>query len=415
MLTTHRHTSWVEVDLDVIRSNFRSLKKFSAPAKILAVVKSEAYGHGLEAVALTLDEEEAWGFAVVNVQEAQRLRKVGITKPIVIIAPILPCQIEKAVELDLRPPVSDLQFAELVSETAVKMNKTAKVHLKVDTGMGRMSVSPEEILEFADKLRELPNLEIEGLYSHFSSADQLDQSYTRRQLEGFKYLIEGLEQKGIIIPYKHIAASAGTLLLENAKYDLTRGGIAIYGYWPSEQTRLIMKGKNADLYRLANLQLEENFNISKIDTSQYINPALSFKAVVLQTKTVPAGSAIGYGGTYICRRTTDIALIPVGYADGFSRSLSGCGEILIMGCRAPILGRVCMNLCMADITDIPGVKPGEEAVIIGRQGREYISADEVAKKIGTISYEVLTNIPMHIPRFYLGRRPDVLANLQDKE
>ena len=415
MLTTHRHTSWVEVDLDVVRANFRSLKKFSAPARILAVVKSEAYGHGLEAVALTLDEEEAWGFAVVNVQEAERLRRIGITKPIVIIAPILPSQVEKAVELELRPPVSDLEFAKLVSETAGRMNKTAKVHLKVDTGMGRMSVSPDEILQFADELWELPNLEIEGLYSHFSSADQLDQSYTRSQLESFNYLIEKLEEKGRRIPYKHIAASAGTLLLESAKFDLTRGGIAIYGCWPSEQTRLIMTSKNSDLYRLANLQLEKNFNFDKDETSKYLNPALSFKAVVLQTKTVPAGSAIGYGGTYICRRTTEIALIPVGYADGFSRRLSGCGEVLIKGCRAPILGRVCMNLCMADVTDIPGVKPGEEAVIIGRQGRECITADEVAKKIGTISYEVLTNIPMHIPRFYLGRRPDVLANLQDND
>lgn len=422
MLDAHRHTSWIEVDLDKIRYNFRQLRKAAAPAQILAVVKAQAYGHGLEAVALTLDEEEVWGFCVASVAEGRRLRQIGIKKPIVIIAPILPGQIEDAIKLELRPPILDLDFAKKVSAKAQELDVAAKVHLKVDTGMGRLSVSVEQILENLQELADLPNLEFEGIYSHFAAADQLDQSYSQLQLARFVKCIEGVAEK-LKITYKHISASSGTILLDKAKFDLTRVGISLYGLWPSEQVRLIMAGKDENIYKLSSQQVNGNKELDKFGSSRYaqnpaedyLRPALTFKTVISQVKTLLTGESVGYGRTFTCHRTTSIAILPLGYADGINRLLSNRGEVLIRGYRAPIVGRVCMNLCMIDVTDVPGVKPGEEVVILGKQGQDCISADDIANKLGTISYEVITNLPMHIPRFYLGRRPDALVALDSEE
>lgn len=424
VLSSHRYSFWIEVNLDAIRHNFRNLSKIAPNSKILAIVKSEAYGHGLETVALTLDEEGAWGFGIANVNEGRRLRQVGIAKPIVLVAPILSTQIEEAVKLDLRPPIMDLEFAQAVSDTAIKLGKNAKVHLKVDTGMGRLSVQPDELLSFCEQVAKLPNIEIEGIYSHFAAADQLDQSYTQIQFAKFTNCLKKIQNLGINIPYHHIAASAGTLLLPKTCLELVRPGIAIYGLWPSKETALVMAGQGKDLYKLAGGQVNGDKNLDKFGSEQYkdnhavdfLRPALTYKAVVSQVKTAQAGACVGYGCTFTCHRTTNIAILPIGYADGLSRSLSNVGEVLIRGYRAPIIGRVCMNLCMVDVTDIPGVRPDDEAVIIGKQGNDYISADEVAQKRGTICYEVLTNLPMHIPRFYLGRRPLALETQnQDAE
>lgn len=413
VLSSHRYSFWIEVNLDAIRHNFRNLSKNAPHSQILAIVKSEAYGHGLETVALTLEEEGAWGFGIANVNEGRRLRQAGITKPIVLVAPILATQIEEAVKLDLRPPIMDLEFAQAISDAAVRLGKNAKVHLKVDTGMGRLSVPPEELLSFCEQAAKLPNIEIEGIYSHFAAADQLDQTYTQTQFAKFTDCIKKLKDLGVNIPYHHIAASAGTLLLPKTCLELVRPGIAIYGLWPSQETALVMAGRGKDLYKLAEEQVNGDKHLDKFGSDQYrdncavgfLQPALTYKAVVSQVKTAQAGTCIGYGCTFTCHRTTNIAILPIGYADGLSRSLSNKGEVLIRGYRAPIIGRVCMNLCMVDVTDIPGVRPDDEAVIIGKQGNDYISADEVAQKRGTICYEVLTNLPMHIPRFYLGRRP----------
>ncbi|MBQ7529736.1 alanine racemase [bacterium] len=422
MLDEHRHTSWIEIDLDKIRYNYRQLRKAAAPAQILAVVKAQAYGHGLEAVALTLDEEDVWGFCVASVSEGRRLRQIGIKRPIIIIAPILPSQIEDAIKFDLRPPILDLDFAKKVSAKAQELETVAKVHLKVDTGMGRLSSPIEQIIEKVQDLADLPNLEYEGIYSHFAAADQLDQSYSQLQMARFVQCIEAVAEK-LKITYKHISASSGTILLEKAKFDLTRVGISLYGLWPSEQVRLIVAGRDENIYKLSSDQVNGNKELDKFGSGRYqqnpstdfIRPALTFKTVISQVKTLLTGESVGYGRTFTCHRTTNIAILPLGYADGINRLLSNRGEVLIRGYRAPIIGRVCMNLCMIDVTDVPGVKPGEEVVILGRQGQDCISADEMANKLGTISYEVITNLPMHIPRFYLGRRPDALVALDSED
>ena len=422
VLSSHRYSFWIEVNLDAIRHNFRNLSKNAPNSQILAIVKSEAYGHGLEAVALTLDEEGAWGFGIANIDEGRRLRKAGITKPIVLVAPILATQIEEAVKLDLRPPIMDPEFAQAISDVAVRLGKNAKVHLKVDTGMGRLSVPPGELLSFCEQAAKLPNIEIEGIYSHFAAADQLDQTYTQTQFAKFADCIKKIRELGINIPYRHIAASAGTLLLPKTCLELVRPGIAIYGLWPSQETALVMAGQGKDLYKLAGEQVNGDKNLDKFGSDQYrdnravgfLQPALTYKAIVVQVKTAQAGTCIGYGCTFTCHRTTDIAILPIGYADGLSRSLSNKGEVLIRGYRAPIIGRICMNLCMVDVTDIPGARPDDEAVIIGKQGNDCISADEIAQKRNTICYEVLTNLPMHIPRFYLGRRPLNLEELSQE-
>ena len=413
VLSRHQHNYWIEVNLDSIRRNYRRLKALAPKAQALAVVKSEAYGHGLETVALTLDEEGAWGFGIVSIEEGRRLRKVGITKPLVVIAAILATQIEEAIKLDLRPPIFDLEFAQALSDAAVKMGKTAKAHLKVDTGMGRVSVTPSELIAFCGQVAKLPNLEIEGLYSHFAAADQLDQSYTQKQFAKFLECANQLSDLGLKIPYRHIAASSATMLLPSTQLELVRLGISLYGQWPSKEARLIMASKNGTLYEMSQKQVNGSKAQDEFGTSQFkhnyaadfLEPALTYKAIVAQVKTIESGSCVSYGCTFTCHRTTTIALLPIGYADGLNRLLSNKGEVLIRGYRAPIIGRVCMNLCMVDVTDIPGVKPDDEAVIIGTQDSQTISAEEVADKLGTINYEVLTSLPMHIPRFYLGRKP----------
>ena len=422
MLNSHRYSYWIEVDLDAIRHNFRHLRQLAPHSQALAVVKSEAYGHGLEAVALVANEEGAWGFAIASLEEGRRLRRVGLNKPILFLTPILAAQIEEALKLELRLPIMDFEFAQAVSQKAISLGKTAKVHLKVDTGMGRVSVGPQEILSFASALSRLPNLEIEGIYSHLAAADRLDQRYTQKQYQLFLETIQGLEELGIKIPYRHLAASSATILLPATHFDLVRLGIALYGQWPSPEVATLMAGRELNLYQLAQRQVDANPEAAKFATQQYLHsprfsflrPALTFKAVVSQVKTLPAGSCVSYGCTFTCHRTTTTALLPVGYADGVNRLLSNKGEALIRGYRAPIIGRVCMNLCMVDVTDIPGVRPGDEAVLLGRQGADYIGADELAQHLQTINYEVLTSLPPHIPRVYLGRRPNALAELEEK-
>lgn len=413
-MNSNTNTSWVEVNLDAIRNNFRTLQEIAHPAQALAVVKSEAYGHGLEAVAMTANEEGAWGFAVVSVSEGRRLRNVGIIKPILLIAPILPSQIDSAITDNLRPVVFDYEFAKLLSDRSLEMHKVTKVHLKVDTGMGRLSVPAEATTEFAVKVSKLPGVEIEGIYSHLAAADGLDQSYTKIQYQRFVRCVRMLKDAGVTVPYRHLAASSGTLLLSKARLDICRLGIALYGQWPSREVRMLMASQDANLRELADLQVtgdpvkdaEGKALMESNLAADLLTPAMTFKTVVAQVKSVKAGACISYGCTFKCHRQTTIAVLPIGYADGYDRHLSNVGEVLIRGYRAPIVGRICMNICMVDVTDIPGVVEGDEVVLMGRQGEEYVSADELAEKIGTINYEIITRIPMHIPRIYLGKLPE---------
>ncbi|MBQ7568001.1 alanine racemase [bacterium] len=395
-----RYTAWAEVDLEAIRHNYRHLKQIASSQQVIAIVKSEAYGHGLEAVASALYEEGAWGFGVVSVDEAERLRAVGITSPIIIIAPLPAFHAERAIKAGVCPAVYDLAFAQELSKAAERLNREAEVHIKIDTGMGRLSLGGESAVELALATARLPHIKVMGIYSHLANADCFDQSYTMLQVKRFRDCIGALQKAGLQLPWQHLAASAGLMALHNTGFNLARAGISLYGLWPSHESHLLFAVKhtkkqepNASEARLAD----------EFSDGGFLRPALSFKALVMQVKQLPKGSCVSYGCTFTCRRDTTVAVLPVGYADGVDRHLSNCGEVLIGGQRAPIVGRVCMNLCMADITDIPGVAVGDEAVLIGSQGSETISADEVAARIGTINYEVVTRLPMHIPRVYLNR------------
>lgn len=403
-MITSPHLSWVEVDLDHVRHNFQQLQTLVAPAGLLPVVKSEAYGHGLIPVSAAVAEMGAWGLGVVAASEGIRLRQEGFTCPLVVLGPVLPAEMDEAIRHDLAPAVFDLELARELSRRSVAQGRRTRVHVKVDTGLSRLALPAEEALDFVLEVSRLPGLEIEGIYSHFADAEGLDQSYTLRQYNRFQACLARLEQAGLRIPRRHISGSAAGMLLHEARLDLVRLGISLYGLWPAEETRLLMVSRGTDLLRLVNEEFRNGNSGERADpTRGMLRPALSFKTVVVQVKDVPAGSCVGYGCSYETTRETRVAVLPVGYADGYDRHLGNSAEVLVRGRRARVVGRICMNLCMADVTDIPGVEAGDEVVLIGRQGDAVLPAEELARKIGTINYEVVTRIPMHVPRVYLGR------------
>ena len=409
IVSASEYVSWIEVDLDAIRHNFRHLQKMAAPAQIIAVVKSEAYGHGLEPIALTLAEEGAWGFGVVSVDEVERLRAAGITQPIIIIAPTPGFNAARAIEAKACPAVYDYEFAQDLSREAVRLGREVEVHIKVDTGMGRLSIDSEHAVELALKVAKLPNVKITGIYSHLANADGFDQSYTKIQLQRFTDCIAGLEQAGFHLPWHHLTASAGLMAFNKLDFNLTRAGISLYGLWPSRDLRLLFTMNHAAT--ASGMRADDGDDeeaVTSYAISDLLHPALSFKTRVMQVKSLPQGSSVSYGCTFTCHRDTRVAVLPIGYADGYDRHLSNCGEVLVRSRRAPIMGRVCMNLCMVDVTDIPDVAVDDEVVLLGRQGDDEVSADEMANRIGTINYEVVTRLPMHLPRVYVGRKPSGL-------
>lgn len=391
------HRAWVEVDLGAIRHNYRQLAHLVQPARVAAVVKSEAYGHGLLAVARTVLEEGAWGLCVVHVEEGVCLRQHGIECPILVVGPVLDFEMEAGITNRLTLAVFSEEQARALSKAAVGLGRNAKVHIKVDTGLARMSCFSEQAVPFVEHVAQLPGLELEGIYSHFADAEGLDQSYTLLQFSRFRDCVENLEQRGLAFSLRHISGSAAAMLLSEARLEVVRLGIALYGLWPAEETRLLMLSRGQDLLAVVNDQLR---NGQPHNLSELLLPALSYKTVAIQVKSVPAGCKVGYGCTYETQRPTRIAVLPVGYAEGFDRHLSNCGEVLIRGRRARVLGRVCMNLTVVDVTDIPEASAYDEVVLIGRQGAACLSAGEMANKIGTIHYEVVSRIPAHIPRLY---------------
>lgn len=406
------HMSWVEVDLDAVRHNFLQLKSLVAPAGLLPVVKSEAYGHGLVPVAAAVVELGAWGLGIVSASEGIRLRQEGFTCPLVVLGPVIPAEMDEAVRHGLAPAVFDLDLARELSRRSQALGRRTRVHVKVDTGLGRLSVPAEQALDFVLEVSRLPGLELEGIYSHLADAEGLDQSYTLRQYNRFQSCLAQLEQAGLDIPVRHIAGSAAGMLLHEARLDLVRLGISLYGLWPAEETRLLMVSRGTDLLHLVNEPFRNGNSGERADpTRGMLKPALSYKTVVVQVKDVPRGSCVGYGCSYETTRDSRVAVLPIGYADGYDRHLGNSAEVLVRGRRARVVGRICMNLCMVDVTDIPEVESGDEVVLIGRQGDAVLPVEELAKKIGTINYEVVTRIPMHVPRVYLGKPAPVPAKV----
>ncbi|MGH2811109.1 MAG: alanine racemase [Actinomycetota bacterium] len=363
---------WMEVDLEALRRNIRTLKSHLGPhTRLLAVVKANGYGHGDVPVALAAIEAGAEWLGIARVQEGASLRRAGITTPILLLAEPPLGAVEEAVELGLVPTIYTAEIARTFSEKAVDDGRTIPVHLKVDTGMHRYGVVPEAAGEMVDLIESLDGLELEGLWSHFAVAEEVDNPATRRQYESFLALVESLGPRGRGRT-KHLANSAAILTFPESHLDLVRAGIAIYGIYPSPD----------------------------LSDRTVLEPVMSLKSRVGLTKRLPAGEPISYGQRYTTPREATIATIPVGYADGLPRSLTNRGEVLIGGRRYRISGAVTMDHFLVDVGD-DDVKAGDEVVILGRQGSEEITAQEIAERLGTIAYEVVCGVSARVERIYL--------------
>lgn len=367
------------IDLDAIEYNIKKMKEnLPEDTKLIVVAKADCYGHGaLQTTSLLSLKEYVWGFAVATLDEAIVLRRGGITKPILVLGCIFPEQWIDALENNIRITVYAEELTKVLSDLAVKIGRKAYVHVKLDTGMGRIGFTPGK--EGADKIEEiskLPNIVMEGLYTHFSKADEGDKSYTLKQMEAYTWMKEELAGRGITFSYYHCCNSAGIIDLKGAGQNLARAGISTYGMYPSEEVHK----ENVDL-----------------------KPALELISHVAFVKWVDEGKMISYGGTYVTKRRTKIATIPVGYGDGYPRSLSNKGYMLIHGKKAPIIGRVCMDQCMVDVTEIEDVKFGDEVVLVGRDGDEYLSVETLSRLSDRFNYEFVCLMGKRIPREYIRR------------
>lgn len=364
-----------EVDLAAIAANVQLACRLAGPGvQVMAVVKADAYGHGAVPVASEALAAGATWLGVAIPEEAIPLRVAGLTGRILVLGPIPPEQVDLVAAYDLDQCVCDLAQVEALDRAARAHRRTLSVHLKVDTGMGRVGLRPREVRGVAEKIAGLPSVRLVGLMTHFAEAEADPPDHAREQLARFAEVARDLAAAGIPIPLRHAANSAGLLCLPEARLDLVRPGIMLYGYHP--------RGRGA---------LPE----------PRLRPALRLRTAVSQVQTVARGDSISYGRTFVASRDTRVATLPVGYADGVGRLLSNRGQVLIRGRRVPIVGRVCMDMTMVDATDLPDVRVGDEGVLIGRQGDEEISADEVAALQGTISYEILSRIGPRVPRVYL--------------
>jgi alanine racemase len=368
------HLTWAEVDLDAIAHNARRLKERAGEGtELMAVVKANAYGHGAVPVAKTALESGASRLAVNRALEGVELRQAGLTAPILILGYSPPCEAETIVRWGLTPTVTTVEGALALSTMSDRQGRVTPIHVKVDTGMGRFGLMPNEVVAFVRRIAKLPGLKLEGLFTHFAVADSADKTYTRRQFGLYMQVVKQLEEAGFTIPLKHVANSATNLDLPEMHLDMVRCGIALYGLRPSDE----------------------------VEPAIPLKPAMALKSRVARVRTLPPGSSISYGCTYTTTRPTPVALVPVGYGDGYHRILSNKGSVLIGGKRAPIVGRVCMDQFVVDVTGIEGVRQDDEVVVFGCQGEEEISAEEVAALAGTINYEVVTSILPRVTRVYL--------------
>jgi alanine racemase len=363
--------TWLEVDLEAIGHNLRQIRQLvGEDVDVLAVLKADGYGHGAVRVARTALNNGARMLGVACLSEAVTLRRAGIDASILILGYTPAWQARETVREGITATVFDLESMHALSRAAGELGRMASVHIKVDTGMGRLGLRPEDVLPVLRQAVSLPGLNIEGIFTHFSVADAADKAYTHLQLGRFHTVLSQLEAAGIDVPIVHAANSAATLTVPEARFSMVRVGIALYGLAPSDDVRL------------------------PPDFCQ----ALSFKTRIAQVKLLSPGSFVSYGNTYQTRRYERIAVIPVGYADGFRRAPSHWGEVLVRGQRAPIVGRVCMDQTMIDVTHIPEAQRGDEVVLIGRQGEQEITVEQVASRLGTINYEVISEILARVPR-----------------
>ena len=369
---------YAQINLDNIAHNVREIIRLKdVNTELMVMIKADGYGHGAIPIARTLIENGVNRLGVAVIEEGIALRKSGIEEPILILGYTPDSNIEQLIKYRLTQAVFKYSIAKSISEIAVRLNLIAKIHIKIDTGMGRVGFIPnEDSLEIIKRISELPNINIEGVFTHFSKADEKDKLFTYNQMDVFSNYITKLKDEGIEIPIVHASNSAGIIDINKANFNMVRAGIATYGLYPSYE-----------------------IDINKLN----LKPALELKSHIIQLKEVEKGSTISYGGTYITNKKSKIATIPVGYGDGYPRVLSSNGRVIIRGQYAPIIGRICMDLFMVDVSNIENVSDGDEVVLIGTQGDKQITTDEIAKLASTIHYEIICGLGKRIPRVYTSK------------
>lgn len=375
---TESYRCWAEVDLHALRENLAQIRALVGPdRRILTVVKADAYGHGLRQIAAVLMQSGTDVFGVANLQEARAIRTVGKGWPILMLGACLPCEVDLAIREGVMVTISSMEEARLFSAAALAQHEVALVQVKVDTGMGRLGVAPDEAVELFRAVQHLPGIRITGLYTHYSSAED-DAEFTARQEQVFSGLIGALATQAPPLPWIHASNSAGLLLQSAGGCNTARVGLLVYGIVP--------KGR-----REIGSTVGERFR-----------PALSWKSRVSHVKTIAAGTPISYGHTFVSPRSMRVATITAGYGDGYLRAASNRAQVLVGGTRCAVLGRVTMDQMVVDVSGLAQVGPGDEVVLIGRQGAAQITTDELAGWCDSISWEVLTNITYRVPRLYRG-------------
>jgi len=364
--------TFAEIDLAAIRHNLQAIKQRVAPAKVMAVLKANAYGHGLKAAAETALGCQVDCFGVALVEEGIKLREYKFTNPVLVFGGFFDHQVEDFLRSDLEFTLFDKGNALVLSQKAKEFGKPARVHIKVDTGMGRVGVAWQEAVDFVQQVAELSHLELVGMYTHLASSDERDKTYANVQLQRLEQVLSELTRKNISIPIKHAANSGAVLDLPNSYFDMVRVGVSMYGYYPSLET-----------FR-----------------SLALKPAMTIKSRVIYLKEVAKDAYISYNRTYQAPQKTTIATVPIGYGDGYNRRLSNRGEVLIRGRRFPVVGRVCMDQIMIDVGLDSGIQIDDEVVLLGRQGNEEITIYEMCEKLNTIPYEVTCWVSERVPRVY---------------
>jgi len=373
-VTLERRPTVAVIDTTALKYNYSQIRsQVSSDVKVMAIVKANAYGHGDVEVARTLESIGCEYLGVAIPEEGEKLRSAGIKAPIVVLGGIFAGQIKDIFRLELTPVVYDLSTARFINSFAKEQGIVKKIHVKIDTGMGRLGLLDYQVEPFFKSLKELSSLKVEAVLSHFSEAEDADSEYTGEQLKAFKQAIETISEHGCTPEFVDIANSAAAVGHPDAQLGLIRPGIMLYGGYPSTQLR------------------------EKIE----LKPVMTLKTRIMHTKHVPAGFFVSYGRTFATTRESIIATLPIGYADGLPRRLSGTGTVLIRGKRAPIAGVICMDLTMCDVTDVPDVTAGDEVVLMGAQDKDVITAEEIAGKAGTINYEIFCNVSTRVPRVYI--------------
>lgn len=378
---TKKYTTWLEISAKAIQHNIRQFQKI-VPKKnqFIAIVKSNAYGHGLVEMSRIAKKSGVPWLGTVNLEEALELRKNKISGRILVLSYFHPDKFKDAIQNNITLTIYGYSAAVRINNAAKRQKKTVKIHFKVDTGTSRLGIHPNKCLPIIKKVLKLKYIELEGIFTHFADAENPNQVLTNKQIKVFNLLLTELEKEDIKIKYKHTACSAAVILNKNSYFNMVRVGISLYGLWSIENY---------------------SSKVKNIHPKFILRPALSWRTKIIQIKELSSGSTIGYGATYKTSKKIKLALIPVGYWEGYDRKLSNNGEVLVRGYRCPIRGRICMNLTMIDITKVKNAKVGDIVTLIGKDGGQEISVDQIADKTKTINYEVVTRINPLLPRLYI--------------